>query len=303
MQIAMLSGGVGGARMVRGFAALDGISPVVIVNVADDERIHGLCVSPDLDTVVYTLAGVEGEEGWGRADETWRVTTELARFGVDTRFRLGDTDLATNLFRTERLADGVPLSEVTRSICDAFGVRTEILPATNDEVRTFLRRKGSDEWLDFQTYFVRRQHTDRIDRVRYEAIDAARPAPGVLDAIRAADAVVIGPSNPILSIRPILAVPGIREAVAAHPRVLVVSPLIGGDAVKGPAATLLADLGYRPGTKGVLEAYAGIVSDVVVDTEDADEEIERVRVWSTDIRIPDPESSRRLAQEIISWLQ
>lgn len=299
MRIVLLSGGVGGARLARGFPAVVDVDTTVVVNVGDDDSIYGLWVSADLDTVVYTLAGLEGPQGWGRADETWNVMDTLATFPIDSSFRLGDTDLATNLFRTDRLASGVPLSEITSGICATLGVDTTVLPATDDRVATRVRT-DTGEWLDFQTYFVRRRHRDQVSEVIYQGAESAQPAPGVLQALETADAVILGPSNPPLSILPILAVPGIREAVASAAHVVAVSPLIDGAAVKGPAAELLASLGYPPGNRGVLDAYEGLVTDMVV--HHTDREDLGVNVLATDIMIPSASEAARLAGEIVSWL-
>ncbi|MDX1449585.1 MAG: 2-phospho-L-lactate transferase CofD family protein, partial [Acidimicrobiia bacterium] len=212
MRITALSGGVGGARLLRGLAAIDDLDVTAVVNVGDDDRIYGLHVSPDLDTVVYTLAGVHSDErGWGRSDESWVVMDELVRFPLDSAFRLGDRDLALNLYRTTRLAENAGLTQVTAEISKAFGIGVTVLPVTDDEVRTRLKVDGI--WIDFQDYFVRRRHAVPVEDVRFDGADEARPTPGVLEALERADAIVIGPSNPILSIWPILAVPGVRDAM------------------------------------------------------------------------------------------
>lgn len=300
MKIVMLAGGVGGARMARGFAAMTEVETTIVANVGDDDSIYGLHISPDIDTIVYSLAGVEGSQGWGRADDTWRVMAELERFGVDTSFRLGDMDLALNLFRTQRLASGTPLSEITRIQAEAFDVPLRIFPATDDRLRTQVQTESTGAWLDFQTYFVRRRHQDRVAAVRFDGAGSAEPGPGVLAAIGEADAVVIAPSNPVLSIWPILAIDGIREALGgAH--VMAVSPLIGGKALKGPAADVMASLGLPSGTMGVIAAYDGLLDDLIVDVSDV---IERpdVRIIGTDTRIPEWERARRLAKEMVGWL-
>lgn len=299
----LVSGGVGGARMARGLAACPRVETTVIVNVADDDRVYGVEVSPDIDTVLYTLAGMEGPDGWGRASETWTTLSELARFPLDTTFRLGDRDLAMNLFRTNELAAGRPLSEVTAAAARALGVETRIIPVTDGRVRTMLRTAEAG-WIDFQTYFVRRRHRDRVLEVRFDGAGDARPAPGVLEAVAAADVVVIGPSNPVLSIWPILAVPGLREAVSAARTVLAVSPLIGGRAVKGPTVEIMSALGLPATSRGILDAYGGMVTHLVVDgTDSADsEELAPAAVLSADIRISEAASSRRLAEEVVTWL-
>jgi LPPG:FO 2-phospho-L-lactate transferase len=303
MRITMLSGGVGGARMARGFVANDDVELTVVVNIADDETIYGLHISPDVDTVLYTLAGVQGPHGWGRADETWAVMDQLAAFPIDTSFRLGDRDLATNLFRTARLGAGIPLSEITNDLARVLGVGVRVLPASDDRIRTEVRI-GGGEWLDFQTYFVFRRHADEVTGVRFEGIEEARPAPGVVEAILEADAVLLGPSNPILSVWPIVRIPGIEEALAEAERVALVSPLIGGTAVKGPAVQVLEGLGYEASTRGVLAAYRGLVTDVIVDHADAAEAdaLDGLRVHVTDTRIAEPPAAERLAKELTAWL-
>lgn len=300
MRVVELSGGVGGARLGRGLAALDDVDLAIVVNVGDDEVVHGLAVSPDLDTVVYTLAGLEGPEGWGRHGDTFRFNDELSRFGVDTTFRLGDLDLALNVYRTDRLAEGLPLSEVTAEVCAAFGVDTRVIPATDDRLRTMVWTEDGEE-LSFQEYFVLRRAKDTVTELDFDGAENAKPAPAVLDVIADADLVVIGPSNPPLSIWPILSVPGIREAVAGHPRVVALSPLIGGKTVKGPAARVMASLGLPSGNAGVAEAYSGLLDGLVIDQADDSAGIDEVDVLPTSILIKDPAEARRLAAEIVAW--
>lgn len=259
----------------------------VVVNVGDDEYMYGAYVAADLDTVTYTLAGMEGPHGWGLADDTFIVMDELARRGVDTSFRLGDHDLATCLQRSAALATGTPLSTITDTIAKSLGVTAPILPATDDELRTTVRI-ADGSWLAFQEYFVGRGHRDEVTAVDYRGAESARPAPGVLQAISSAGLVVIAPSNPPLSIWPILAIPDIRTAVEAAANVVAVSPLFGGKALKGPADRVLASLGLPAGTAGVLEAYGGLISTLVVDTADsADESLStrQVRVVAADTRM------------------
>lgn len=300
MNIVILAGGVGGARMARGFAALDSVELAVVVNVGDDDTIYGVDVSPDIDTVVYMLAGVAGQFGWGRQNDTWRVMSELERFDVDTSFRLGDQDLAFNLFRTHLLRSGVPLSNVTRAQCSAFDVAARVLPATDDRVRTRIQIANGGSWIDFQTYFVKRGHQDRVAAISFDGIEAAAPAPGVLDAIRGADAVVLAPSNPHLSILPILAIPGIRPALAGR-RVVAVSPFVGGATIKGPAADIMRSLGQSPDMAGLAELYDGIVTHFVVDPGDM-AELSGVDSLGTDILIGTRENAVRLAKEMAAWL-
>jgi LPPG:FO 2-phospho-L-lactate transferase len=241
-----------------------------IVNTGDDFVIHGLAVSPDLDTVTYTLADVVNvDTGWGLAGETWGAMDALDRFGPElTWFRLGDRDLATHLYRTRRRGEGAPLSTVTAEIGRAFGVGVQLLPATDDPVATRVDVSGEGE-IDFQDYFVRRRHDVPVRGVRFDGADVARPGPGVLEALAAADRVVICPSNPIVSIDPILAVPGVRDAVVARrDAVVAVSPIVAGAALKGPAARLLADLGHDVSVVGVARLYAPLASVLVVDEAD-----------------------------------
>jgi LPPG:FO 2-phospho-L-lactate transferase len=301
MKVVELSGGVGGARMARGLAAVPDVDLTVVVNVGDDEDIHGLHVSADLDTVIYTLAGVEGPDGWGRSADTFVLNEELARFGVDNRFRLGDLDLALNLFRTQALAEGKPLSVITAEIADSFDLRADVVPATNDTLRTQVRIEG-DEWLSFQEYFVLRGNRDEVKELRYPGSEAAHPAPGVLEAIGAADVVVIAPSNPPLSIWPILAINEIRQAIRSHQRVVAVSPLFGGKSLKGPADRVMASLGLPAGNAGVIEAYAGLIEMLVVDTQDADDarQLGGVEIMVTDTRIARATRARELAEEILA---
>ncbi len=272
----------------------------MIVNVGDDETVYGLYVSPDLDTVVYTVAGVQGPHGWGRSDDSTTVMDELARFGVDTGFTIGDLDLALNLYRTEARRSGHSLAEVTSNVAESFGLRMRILPVTNDTLRTEVHLSSSNEWLDFQTYFVRRGHQDPVDGVRFAGADSASPAPGVIEAVDTADRVVIAPSNPILSVWPILAVPGVEDALRSHANVFVVSPLIGGKAVKGPTAEVLSGLGFSTDLAGVLEAYRGIVDAIVIDEQDNADHID-LPALHTNTLLDTPEQSRALATEIIEW--
>jgi len=301
-QVVLLSGGVGGARLARGLAAaLDPADLTVVVNVGDDEEVYGLSVSPDLDTVAYTLVGVEGPEGWGRAADTFTTLGHLAALGVDTRFRLGDADLALNLARTAAVRAGDPLSRVTARLAASLGTRCRLLPATDDRLNTLVRT-AAGEWLSFQDYFVLRGHRDDVTAIRFDGARRARPAPGVLEALAAADLVVIGPSNPRLSIWPILAVADIRRAVAAAPRVIAISPLFGGKALKGPADRVMAALGLPPGSAGVLEAYEGLLTNLVVDDGDRQDVAAlgggTVRLHAADTRIVEPAAAARFAQ----WL-
>ena len=304
-EVVVLSGGVGGARLARGFNLLDRHRTTVVVNTGDDDWVYGVFLSPDLDTVTYTLAGQEGPQGWGRSGETWQVMDTLAGFGIDTTFRLGDSDLALNLYRTMHLREDRPLSWITARIAEAFGIKCSLLPATDQPLRTKLRT-SSGTWLDFQDYFVRRQHRDPIVGVRFDGADLTSPAPGVVEAIGRSRAVIIAPSNPPLSIWPILAVPGIRPALQEAAHVIAVSPLFGGKALKGPAAEVMAGLGLPPGNLGVAAAYRGLLTGLVVDRSDADDVDllagEGVRAWAADTRVAEPAAAVRLASEIMELL-
>lgn len=286
--------------MLRGLAAIEEIDLTAVVNVGDDELIYGLHLSPDLDTVVYTMADVHDDDrGWGRSEETWNVMDELARFPIDTTFRLGDNDLALNMYRTARLAQGATLTEVTAEVSKMFGLTATILPVTDDPLRTKVLVESV--WLDFQDYFVRRQHSEIVSDIRFAGADETKPAPGVMEALARSDAVVIGPSNPILSIWPILAVPGIDEAIRSVGRVLAVSPLIGGAAVKGPISDLLPPFGYTSDTNGIVASYGNLLTDIVV--HHGDETAVGPRVHVTDTIIKEADAAARLAKEVISWLR
>jgi LPPG:FO 2-phospho-L-lactate transferase len=267
---AVLCGGLGGSRFVDALCRAAGPEQVTaVVNVGDDVEILGLHVSPDLDTVLYTLAGLLDEErGWGVRDETTNALGLAGRLGGETWFTLGDRDIGLHLVRSRMLRDAVPLSEATRRLAESLDVEAWLLPASDDPVRTYLTTPAGE--LDFQTWFVARRHADEVTAVRYEGAEAARPAPGVLEEIAGAEIVFLAPSNPFVSIRPILAVPGIAEALAGK-RVVAVSPLVGGKALRGPLAEMMASLGHEPGVRGLAALYEGIATDMLVDPVDAQE--------------------------------
>lgn len=295
----LLAGGVGGARSARSLRQVfEGDRLTVVGNVGDDELIHGVHVSADLDTVLYTLAGIEGYHGWGIDGDSSIVMDHLEVLGADTAFRLGDRDLATCLFRTGMLASGRTLSEITEHVRSALRVGTRIIPATDDPLRTRIRI-ADGSWLAFQEYFVERGHRDRVVEVEYVGSEQAAPAPGVVEAIAAADIVVIASSNPPLSIGPIIAVPEIRRAVAEKERVVAISPLFGGKALKGPAEQVMASLGFPPGNAGVLAAYEGLISDLLVDIGDASDVQSlsgAVMIHATETRLGSARESRRFAE-------
>ncbi|HXZ82427.1 MAG TPA: 2-phospho-L-lactate transferase [Acidimicrobiales bacterium] len=269
--IVVLAGGVGAARFIEGLVRIVAEPEITVVgNTGDDATLHGLHVSPDLDTVTYTLAGAANPEtGWGLAGDSFRTMEALERYRLPTWFRLGDRDLATHLFRTVRLAAGAALSEVTAEIAEAWGLRFRLVPMSDDAVRTRLRLAGGGE-VDFQEYFVRLRHQVAVESIDYRGAASAFPAPGVVAALAAAEAIVLAPSNPLLSIAPILAVPGIGEVLARRrERVVAVSPIVAGRALKGPADHLLAELGHESSAVGVAQLLSPYVGRLVIDRADA----------------------------------
>ncbi|HVN62643.1 MAG TPA: 2-phospho-L-lactate transferase [Gaiellaceae bacterium] len=296
MKVTVLSGGVGGARFVRALAETLAPQDVSVVgNVGDDLEVLGLHVSPDLDSILYALAGLNDEErGWGRAGETWNALEEASRFGGADWFRLGDRDIGLHLVRTQALADGEPLSAVTARLAAAAGVEVRLLPATDEPLRTWLETPAGD--FPFQDWFVARGHRDEVDSLRFEGADDAAPAPGVVEALDAADLILFAPSNPYVSIAPILAVAGIREAIERR-RVpcVAVSPLIGGAAVKGPADRMLARLAGGTTPAHVASCYPGLIDVLVIDEADAPAELE-VETVVTKTLMTDATARRRLAE-------
>lgn len=304
--IVALAGGVGAARFLEGLVSVVAPEDVrAVVNTGDDTTIHGLHVSPDLDTVIYTLAGaVNPENGWGLAGDTWRAMEALDRYGGPTWFRLGDADLATHLYRSRRLDEGARLSTVTAEIARAWGVRSQLLPMSDEPVRTHVGLAGGPE-VGFQEYFVELRHAAPVTAVRFDGAAEARPAPGVLEAIDGAQAIVVCPSNPILSIGPIMAVPGLAGALVGRRAVTVaVSPIVAGRAVRGPADHLMAELGHQPSVVGVARLYAPWVSTLVVDESDASMasavEAEGMRCVVTASIMSSVEVAARLAQVTLS---
>ncbi|MCU0487077.1 MAG: 2-phospho-L-lactate transferase [Anaerolineales bacterium] len=268
MRVVALAGGVGGAKLADGLAQV--LPPehlTVIVNVGDDFEHLGLKICPDLDTVCYTLAGLANPEtGWGRIDETWHMLESLGGLGGPTWFRLGDRDLALHLERTNRLRLGLPLSQVTRDLCQQMGVQARVLPVTDDSVPTMVVTESAE--LPFQEYFVRQHCEPVVTGFRFVGVEQARPASGVLEALRQADLVVLCPSNPWVSLDPVLAIPGVTTAIGTH-RVVGVSPIIGGQTVKGPAAKMFAELGIRASALAVAQHYSSLLSGFLLDDQDS----------------------------------
>lgn len=274
-RIVALAGGVGGSRFLRGLrAAAPSAEIVAVVNTGDDVTRYGLRISPDVDTVLYALAGiVDDVRGWGPRGETFRAMQALERLGGDAWFRLGDTDLATHLRRRELLDAGRTATEVTAELARRLGIGMTVLPMSDDPVETWIQLAAQDRWIPFQEYFVRQRGAVAIRGVRFEGIERVRPAPGVLEALARADLIALCPSNPLVSLAPILSVPGVRGAIGAAREsgttVAAVSPIIGGATVKGPAARMLAELGTEPTAAGVASLYADLLDLYLLDRIDA----------------------------------
>ena len=270
MKVTVLCGGVGAARFLKGLLqVVDPESVTGIVNTADDTVLHGLHISPDIDTCTYTLAGaINNETGWGLSGETWQAMDTLGRYGGIDWFNLGDRDLGTHLYRTQRLSEGASLTEVTAEIASAWELTLRLLPVTNDRIETRVTTPDEGE-IGFQEYFVRRRHDVAVTAMRVVGADTAAAAPGVVDAIETADAVVIAPSNPIVSIGPLLAVPEVEEALRkARGRCAAISPIVGGAALKGPADRMMSELGHEPTAVGVAKIYEPYAHALVVDNVD-----------------------------------
>ena len=314
--VVVLAGGVGAARMLRGLSlATEPSSLTAIVNTADDTRMHGLHISPDLDTVTYTLAAaIDPERGWGLVDESWRAIEALSRYtpvrpagsrAAETWFNLGDRDLATHLYRTGRLDEGATLTEVTAEITSAWGLPQRILPVSNDPIRT--RVRVNDSWLDFQEYFVRERHGVAVQEIRFAGIESARATPQVVDALRTADRIIIAPSNPIVSIGPLLAFPVLHEVLRRRREdVIAVSPIVGGAALKGPADRMLNELGHESSVAGIARLYSPVCGTLIIDYQDqhlvSRVESEGLRCIVTDTVMSTPEIARSLGQIALEGL-
>jgi LPPG:FO 2-phospho-L-lactate transferase len=306
MKVCALAGGVGGAKLAAGLQEV--LPPgdlTVLVNTADDFDLWGLRICPDLDTVMYTLAGISNPHtGWGLAGESFNALNMLARYGEDTWFKLGDHDLATHVLRTARLHAGATLTTITNALSASLGVRSVVLPMSDEKVSTVLKTPAG--LLEFQEYFVRRGQRDEVLGVELRGIEEARPTDAVLEALVAADMVVFCPSNPVVSVGPILALAGMREVLAASsaPKVAV-SPIVGGRALKGPADRMLASLGHEVSAAGVAAMYEGLVDGMVVDRVDggerADIEALRMRALVTDSVMRSVADRARLAREVLEF--
>ncbi|MEP7290041.1 MAG: 2-phospho-L-lactate transferase [Chloroflexota bacterium] len=303
-RVVALAGGVGGAKLADGLARL--LPPgalTVIVNTGDDFTHYGLAISPDLDTVMYTLSGLaDPVNGWGLAGDTRQMVGMIQRYGDQGWFGLGDKDLATNLLRTEALASGQPLSTITVTLASALSVNARLLPMSDDRVATLVETTDMGT-LAFQEYFVRYRWQPVVTHLHYAGADQARPAPGVLEALAQATAIVICPSNPLLSVEPILQIPGIRAAIAER-RVpcVAVSPIIAGQAVKGPAAKLMSELGLDATVAGVAAYYGSLIDGLVVDNADRDMQIPQ-HLLATNAWMRTLEDRDRLADELLVWME
>lgn len=271
-RVVVLAGGTGGAKLADGFARIlppDALT--VVVNVGDDFEHWGLHISPDLDSVTYALAGLtDPDRGWGVRDDTWTALGMLSRLGAPDWFRIGDADLALHVRRTQLLRSGSSLTDVTGAIAASLGITARVLPATDDRLRTLLQTDAGE--LDFQTYFVARRQADEVRAVRFDGIEVARPTTDVFAALAEAELVVLAPSNPIVSIGPIVEIPGMRQALASSPgRRIAVSPIVGGRALKGPADRMLGSLGHEPSALGVARLYADLVDAFVLDETDSEQ--------------------------------
>ena len=303
--VTALAGGVGAARFLRGLVRVIEPSNLrVIINTGDDEEFFGLSISPDIDTVTYTLAGaVDSEKGWGLPEETFRCLSALKRYySSGTWFGLGDADLATHLFRTDMLRTGKTLAEATAAVAYAWGVQAALLPMSNEQVRTIVHTEAGP--LPFQEYFVKGRGEGRVAKVELQGLESAKPAPGVCAAIRSADLLILPPSNPIVSIGPILSLPGVRDALReTSAPVVAVSPLIAGKPIKGPADRLLGGLGIEVSAVGVASLYQDFLDTFVLDVQDADqrERLERqgFAVLITDTLMSDIDKSTALARVIV----
>ena len=305
MKIVALAGGVGGAKLADGLAQLSsGADLTVIVNTGDDFEHLGLKICPDLDTVFYTLAGIANPvTGWGRAEESWRALETVELLGGPTWFRLGDLDLGLHLERSRRLRIGETLSQITSDFSQVLGIGAQILPMSDDVVPT--RVYTNEGEMPFQEYFVHRQCHPAVSGFRFESVEDAQPAPGVLEALNRADLVIFCPSNPWVSLDPILAVPGIRDVVSSKGRIVAVSPIIGGKAVKGPAAKMYTELGIQPSALSVARHYADLLSGFIMDKIDAElhESIIDLGIETclTNTLMTTQEDRYRLAEEVVEF--
>ena len=302
--LVVLTGGTGGAKLIQGLSEeIDPSELAIICNTADDFVLHGLNISPDLDTIMYTLAGLAGIRGWGIQNDSFTVLTQLKQLGAETWFQLGDRDLATHVMRTRLLREGMPLSKVTDHLKTRFAVTATLLPMTDDTVETRVTTPQGE--ISFQEYFVKQRWEPEVKEIAYAGVENSSPAPGVINAIRDASRIIICPSNPVTSIGPILAVSGIRNAIkTAHALVIGVSPMIGDSAISGPAHKLMAARGLEPSAVGAARAYADLLDAFLIDA--ADEKLADniqslgIQVVATSIRMDSHAGKSRLAREVLA---
>ncbi len=304
--ICVLAGGVGAARLLNGLKdVLPSEEITAVINTGDDAIMHGLYICPDIDTVTYTLAGVNNvETGWGLQGETWMAMESLKKLGGKTWFNLGDKDLATHLYRTARLSEGVGLKEITKEIASAMGISVNLLPMTEDRVETMVTLLESGDEISFQEYFVKHRHEVPISSVRFNGSQEAQAAHGVIDAIREAEVVIIAPSNPLVSIAPIFSIPEISNALKERKEdVVAVSPIVAGSALKGPADRLLNELGYEASVEGVAKYYQDWINTLIIDKADFDsvENIESLGIncVSTETVMSDPQIAASLGSTLL----
>ncbi len=307
MKIVALAGGVGGAKLADGLAqSLEPEELTIVVNVGDDFDYLGLHICPDLDTVCYTLAGIaNATTGWGRNQETWNAYENLVKLGGPAWFHLGDADLGVQLERTRRIRAGQPLSQITRDFCHSWGITSIVLPASDDPIPTVVETMDKGD-LPFQNYFVEYQCSPRVKGFRFQGIKDSKPAPGVIDAIHQADAVIFCPSNPWVSINPILDIPGVRKAIALK-MVAAVSPIIGGKTLKGPAAKMYAEMGWQASAISVARHYGDLLGGFIFDDQDSSllDEVKQSGIipYVTNTIMLTQQDRRRLAGEVLTFLQ
>ena len=295
-KVTYISGGVGGAKFAKGLNKIKDIDLTILVNTGDDEHIHGVFLSPDIDTVIYNLAGIEGEFGWGVKNDKFTVNNELKKF-YDMDFRIGDTDLATNLYRSQMINQGKTLTEITKNIKNKFELSCEIIPMSDDKISTKLITKTNKK-LDFQEYFVEKKGKPRIKNIVYEGSRLAKVNEATISKIRSSDLVIIGPSNPLLSIGPILSLSKLKKELISHKNVIIISPFIAKDAIKGPSKKNFEDMGFSPDIGGIKKYYKNIGNKYIVHFGESDNKMNTVEENILFKKIKDSES---LARKILNY--
>ena len=295
-KVTYISGGVGGAKFAKGLNKIKDIDLTILVNTGDDEHIHGVFLSPDIDTVIYNLAGIEGEFGWGVKNDKFTVNNELKKF-YDMDFRIGDTDLATNLYRSQMINQGKTLTEITKNIKNKFELSCEIIPMSDDKISTKLITKTNKK-LDFQEYFVEKKGKPRIKNIVYEGSRLAKVNEATISKIRSSDLVIIGPSNPLLSIGPILSLSKLKKELISHKNVIIISPFIAKDAIKGPSKKNFEDMGFSPDIGGIKKYYKNIGNKYIVHFGESDKKMNTVEENILFKKIKDSES---LARKILNY--